>query len=333
MLAPALARPLASLRRGWRRWRQPVDLRTRWFLTLLKLDRGRHEQDPPEKQRAVIELIDRVLGAKPLPMPITPIEVPLAGRTLRARVYRGVAPSAGAAPAILYLHGGGFVTGSPEGYERFCSRLASEGACVVVSLDYRLAPEHRYPAAVDDVVDAWGWLRAQAPALGLDPERLAVGGDSAGGNLAAVLSNRMSGGDAPKFQLLLYPGTDMPSVRESRRTFAEGYYLTSAHVEWFFATYLPDTTRWTEPDASPLRADPLGQVPAIIVTAGLDPLRDDGRDYADKLRAAGVHVEALEATGLPHGFINLDGVLPDADRRVAEVCARVRARWPTAEPR
>lgn len=302
---------------------QPLAPETRWFLTLLKLERSDRSRAAPDDVRVEIDAAEHAFSRPARPVEIAWVDVPLPGRTLRLRTYRP--PGDGPLPALLYLHGGGWVTGKPEGYDSLCSRLAEDAGCLVLSLEYRLAPEHPFPAAPDDVRDTWRWLRGQAAAFGLDPARMAVGGDSAGGNLSAVLCNELAPEEAPLLQLLLYPGTNMAEAAPSRARFASGYYLSTELVEWFERHYVPDPAERRNPRVSPLLATALGKVPALLVIAGLDPLCDEGRAYGEKLRGAGVPVETFEVPGMVHGFVNLDAILPAANAAVTELCQRVKA--------
>lgn len=310
---------------------QPVEVYTRWFLTLLELDTTDRGTLSPDEQRDEIDHAEEAFASVPRAVAIRWVDIPLAERTLRLRVYTPGGPAvAGPRPGLLYLHGGGWVTGRPEGYDPLCSRLAEDAGCVVVSLEYRLAPEHPFPAAVDDVMDTWRWLRARAATLGIDPARIAVGGDSAGGNLSAVLCNVLPASEAPVLQVLIYPGTDMAGRAPSRDRYAEGYYLTDVLIRWFIDRYVPDVAQRSDPKVSPLRSPALGNVPALLVIAGLDPLSDEGRAYGARLTEAGVPVDTLEVPGMIHGFVSLDRILPVADAAVTELCRRVRAHLPRA---
>ena len=213
-----------------------------------------------------------------------------------ARLYR---PSTGTLPVLIYFHGGGWVVGSVAISDNFCRTLANRGRCAVLSVDYRLAPEHRYPAAADDAQRATAWAASHATDLGIDASRIAVGGSSAGGNLAAVVGLRSrERGPAIRAQLLHVPVVDHDFTTGSYRTYATGHGLTRAGMRWFWGHYLPSETRRDEPDASPLRArDLAGLPPALLVAAECDPLRDEGRAYAARLRDAGVAVRALEYPG------------------------------------
>lgn len=301
---------------------QVLDLHTRAFLTLLRFDRVAHHELSVADHRAEIEFIERTFAQDARPLRSEVLRVELPGRTLRA--VRWFASGGGLRPALLYLHGGGFVTGSPESYAGPASRIAEGLGCDVIVLDYRLAPEHPFPAAIDDARDGFRWLRAQAAAMGLDPESLAIGGDSAGGNLSAVVCNTLSPEERPVWQLLLYPGVEPEIDTPSRRAFAEGYYLTMPLVEMYFGVYLPRRADRRDPRAAPLLAPELASVPALVCIAGLDPLADEGRRYADRLEAAGAPVERVEVPGMVHGFVSLDRVLPGADRAFSDLLSRAR---------
>ena len=241
-----------------------------------------------------------------------------------ARAYR---PHDGTLPLLVYFHGGGWVVGSVEISDPFCRALANRAECVVLSVEYRLAPEHRYPAAADDAYAATVWAVEHAADLDIDAARVAVGGSSAGGNLAAVtaLRARERGGPAIKAQLLHVPVMDHDFKRESYRTYGKGHGLTQAGMKWFWSHYLPDEKRRDEPDASPLRAENVaGLPPAIVVTAECDPLRDEGKAYADRLGAAGVAVTYLEYPGMIHGFMGWASRIPTAQRAFDEIGAKLR---------
>jgi acetyl esterase len=232
--------------------------------------------------------------------------------TLPARLY---APSRERGlPALLWLHGGGFTIGGIETHDSLCRQLALRSGAAVLSLDYRLAPEHRFPAAVNDAWAALRWLAGEgAAALGLDGARLAVGGDSAGGTLAAASAIHARDVGLPlALQLLVTPGTAARSDTPSHRTFANGYLLEAADIEWFFRQYIDDTDRgdWR---FAPLQADDLdGVAPALLVLAECDALVDEGLDYADRLRMAGVAVDLHLARGVTHDFIKLGRAIPEA---------------------
>lgn len=232
-------------------------------------------------------------------------------------------------PMLMFFHGGGWVLGSIDTHEAVCRRLTNVGRCLVISVDYRLAPEHRFPAAVDDCFAAAHWACEQAEHLGGDPARLFVAGDSAGGNLAAAvcLRARDEGGPPLRGQVLVYPITDRSFDRDSYRENATGYHLTADNMRWFWEQYLASDAEGPHPWASPLRADGhAGLPPALIVTAEFDPLRDEGRAYAERLIAAGVPVEQIHCPGMIHGFFRRLDVFERASQLVAEI-----AEWVDAE--
>ena len=249
---------------------------------------------------------------------------------LPVRVYRPLEPSGDPAPGIVYFHGGGWVICDLDSHDGSCRRLSNAIGAVVVSVDYRLAPEHKYPAAADDAYAATVWVSEHATELGIDPTRLVVAGDSAGGNLAAVaaLMARDRGGPPIAFQLLVYPVIDSTSGRNDHRSKidnAEGFFLTTAQMNWYRKHYLPDEEAGEGPYASPNRAESLvGLPPACVVTAEMDPLRDEGNEYAQRLAAEGVPVTAYCAPGMFHGFFNMDGMLDGAKeaQRVAFTAMR-----------
>lgn len=221
----------------------------------------------------------------------------------------------GALPALIYVHGGGFTIGSLESYDSVCRTIAARAGIAVVSLDYRLAPEHRFPAAADDALAEFRWVAAHAAELGIDAARLAVGGDSAGGNLSAVvcLRARDEGGPRPCFQWLIYPATDMTRALPSHREHATAPFLDGPTISWFLEQYLAPSDDHRHPHASPLFAASHASLPpAHVVVAGFDPLRDEGLAYAEALRAAGVPVSVQQAPTLVHGFVSMAGALPVA---------------------
>ncbi len=211
-------------------------------------------------------------------------------------------------PTLVYYHGGGFVIGNLETHDSTCRRLANKSRCQVISIDYRLAPEHPFPAPIDDALAAFRHIRDNAAAFDTIAERIAVGGDSAGGNLSAVVcqQTKKTGEVMPAFQMLIYPATDSVVHAEARRAKGEGYFLTQELIDWFFAQYAPPGTDQRDPRISPLLVDDLsGLPPAYVLTAGYDPLRDEGLAYATQLRLAGVRTVYSEFPGTIHGFFSL----------------------------
>jgi acetyl esterase len=225
---------------------------------------------------------------------------------LPVRIYRpaGDAPK----PTIVYYHGGGWVIGGLDTHDGACRALADAADAVVVSVDYRLAPEHPFPAPLEDAVAALQWVHDHASEIGGDPARIAVAGDSAGGNLAAVVAHeaRDAGGPGLCFQLLIYPVTDYEFDSASMHENAEGYFLTRAAMQWFYSHYLTDPAHGADPRVSPRRASNLaGLPPAFVITAEFDPLRDQGVAYADAMRAAGTPVAGRTYDGMFHGFVSM----------------------------
>jgi acetyl esterase len=228
---------------------------------------------------------------------------------------------------IVYFHGGGFVLCGLDTHDGLCRILAAGVPAIVISVDYRLSPEHRYPAAVTDAYRAVAWAHKHAVSLGGDPERIVAAGDSAGGNLATVTCLRIRDGGGPPvaFQLLLYPWVDFLADLPSRRDNADGYYLTETHLRWFEQQYLNEPAEAAHPHVSPLRAENLADLPpAMVLTAEYDPLRDEGEAYGSRLAEAGVPVQVYRADGLFHSFLAMVDFLPGARKAVETACAAVR---------
>jgi acetyl esterase len=247
----------------------------------------------------------------------------LATENFTLRVYRPVKNEK--LPALVYFPGGGWTIGDIDTHDVLCRRLALGARCVVVSVDYRLAPEYRFPAAVDDCFAATRYVADNAARLNIGA--IAVGGDSAGGNLAATVSllARDAGGPSLAYQLLIYPATDQLGATSSHERNARGYLLTREAIEYFRRAYLPDEKDWLDWRASPLLAkDHASLPPALVITAGYDPLLDEGRAYAERLEAAGVQVEYREYADMVHGFILFGAVLDTANAAVADCCAALR---------
>jgi acetyl esterase len=250
-------------------------------------------------------------------------ELTVAG-SLAARLYVPVEVASPGA-LLVYFHGGGFVVGDLDTHDNTCRFIARQAGIRVVAVDYRLAPEHPFPAAIDDAVSAFQWVGEHASDLGGDPRRLAVGGDSAGGNLAAGVAQAARGDEGPAFQLLFYPWVDLSSKRDSYRLFGEGFLLTEAELEWYRRHYLGREEDATDPRCSPLLGEHLeGIAPAYIATAGFDPLRDEGEAYATRLREAGVRVALRRHSGLIHAFVNSVGVGRLGKDALLEACGALR---------
>jgi acetyl esterase len=247
------------------------------------------------------------------------------GGPLSLRFYtpRGLT---GPAAALVFFHGGGWIYGDLDSHDALCRFLAEEAQVRVIAVDYRLAPEAPFPAAFDDCWAAWEWITDHAQGIGVDAGRLAVGGDSAGGNLAALVAQHAahSDGVAPAFQLLIYPATDFVDLSESRMTYADGFYLTKAFMDLAEENYLVGNEDKADKRLSPLHQEPTGVAPAYVVTAGFDPLLDEGKAYADKMTAAGVPVEYVSEGGLIHGFANMVGLGSSAPRAVRRAAAALQ---------
>jgi acetyl esterase/lipase len=250
------------------------------------------------------------------------------GGPIPLRAYRpaGVAPGT-ALPVLVYYHGGGWVIGDLDTHDVQCRQITAEAGIMVIAVDYRLAPEHKFPAAVDDAWAATRWVVAHASELGVDARRVAVAGDSAGGNLAAVvaLMARDAGGPAIALQVLIYPVTDVGAESKSYGDFAEGYMLTRDGMRWFTNHYLKSPSEAQDWRVSPLRAASLaGLPPALVITAGFDPLRDEGAAYAGRLTDAGVQVDYINYGGMIHGFMPMGKLISTGNRAISHVAASLR---------
>jgi acetyl esterase/lipase len=266
----------------------------------------------PQPGTVPVEVLRAVHAKRRLALPpgpdleVQPLEMPTPAGTVAARLYR---PREGPLPALLWFHGGGFAIGSVAESDADCRHLAALSGCAILSVEYRLAPEHPFPAGLEDCMATTSWVVAHAGGLGLDPSRIGVGGDSAGGNLAACVARiaRERGGPPLRFQLLVYPITDLASLDTlSYLANADGFYLSRRSMEYFRDQYVPDAASRTDPSVSPLRAADLrGLPPAFVVTAEFDPLRDEGDAYARRLQDAGVAVTHRRYDGMIHGFFSM----------------------------
>jgi acetyl esterase len=271
-------------------------------------------------------------AAGPPPLEVAKVEdrdIPGPAGPIPVRIYWPLGAS-GTLPLITYFHGGGWVICDLDSHDGGCRALANETGSVVVSVDYRLAPEHRFPAPAEDSYAAMVWAAEHAAELGADAGRHAVAGDSAGGNLAAVvaLMARDRNGPPLRFQLLVYPVTDVSPGRDrhaSQTDNATGYFLTTSGMDWFRDQYLPEGDDGSNPYASPFMADDVSNLPpAFVVTAEFDPLRDEGEAYGAKLAAAGVPVEVLRAEGMFHGFFGMGELIPAVKPVTEQAFAAVR---------
>jgi acetyl esterase/lipase len=267
----------------------------------------------------------------PDPMPIAEtrdVAIPGSGGPIPARLYRSA--KNGTLPVLVFFHGGGWVVGNIDSHEAMCRHIANRAECAVVSVDYRMGPEHKFPAAVEDCFAATAWTADNGASLGVDPGRLAIGGDSAGGNLAAVVSLLARDKGAPRiaYQVLIYPATDAAMRHDSVARYAEGYVLTRATMRWFYEQYLrtpDDAADWR---VSPLLAPDLSRLPpAYVLTAGYDPLCDEGDAYAARLAAAGVPVTHRRFPGQVHGFVTNGRVIRAAETALDEAAAALKSAW------
>jgi acetyl esterase len=311
---------------------QTLSTETQALLQLAKLAgnegffSGRSVEDARAQARLEARVIDR---RPPIPMAeVRAIDVPGPGGPMPSRLYVAEPSPAGEpAPLLLYFHGGGWVIGDLDTHDDLCRLLAAAAGVRVLSIGYRLAPEHPFPEPIEDAWAAFEWAVANAAALGVDPARIAVGGDSAGGNMAAVICHMAvdGGGAKPAMQLLLYPVTDSADDTRSRRLFSDGFILTRADMEKFEAAYLPPGSDPTDQRVSILQCPDLRGMPtAFVATAGFDPLRDEGEAYALRMRDCGVRVALRRYPGLVHTFANQTAVNRTALAAVLEVCGALR---------
>lgn len=302
---------------------QPLDTGTQLMLRLQRLAREPAvETLPIPEGRLALNRQSALVGGS---QPIGSVrDETIAG--VPARFYEPTdAPETGS--LLVFFHGGGFIYGDLDSHDALCRFLAERAGVRVIAVDYRLAPEARFPAAYDDCVNAYAEILERADEWRVDRDRIAVGGDSAGGNLATLVAIEAARRGLPcAFQLLIYPLTDMAGTTKSRVLFADGFYLTERFIDLASDSYVPDPSQRSDPRASPLGADlPAGLAPAHVVTAGFDPLRDEGQAYAERLAAAGVVVQHVGYPTLIHGFVNMVGVGRTARSAAVEIAEALRA--------
>ena len=318
-----------------------LDAEARFLLDLMesaaKEGRPKLQTMPYDKGRAAVDKMSEDSEADP-PEVAETVAGSLAGPggAIRYRCYRPLGVEPGSLPTLIYYHGGGFVIGNIETHDSTCRRLANKSRCQVISIDYRLSPEHPFPAPTDDALAAFRHIRDNAASFSADPKRIAVGGDSAGGAIAAVVcqicrdAGETVGRGGPAFQMLIYPATDSSRESASRKQFAEGYFLTKELMDWFWKAYVPAGTDLADLRLSPLLAkDFAGLPPAFVLTAGYDPLRDEGRAYAERLIEAGIKTTYANYPGTIHGFFSLTRFLQQGLRANDEAAAVMAAHFGT----
>ena len=289
-----------------------------------------HYELPPAEGREGMEKARAIFGGDPVELPrVEDRAIPGPAGDVPIRIYAPEAqtPESGAAlPVLVFFHGGGWVLGSLDTHDDVCRHFAKLAGCMVIAVDYRLAPEHKFPAAVEDCTAALEWIAAHGDSLGCDPARLAVGGDSAGGNLAAVMTQlaRERGGPTIAFQLLIYPVTARDFSAPSMKAYGEGFLLTKKGMHWFMDHYLNDPSEGEDPRVAPLKAESLvGLPPALVVTVEYDVLRDEGEAYARRLAEAGVAARLVRYDGLIHGFLSMT-VAPRTGEVIRELAAQLK---------
>jgi acetyl esterase len=308
---------------------QVLDPEVQLLLRLLSLSRRpTYETLPVPEARIEIQREAAAVSGRPLPVArVTEQTLPGPGGNLNTRLYVPF-EAATPGPLLVYFHGGGWVLCDLDTHDQTCRFIAREAGVRVLAVDYRLAPEHPFPAPLDDAVAAVRFGIAEAGRLGADPARVAVGGDSAGANLATAAARLLSknGSGAPVFQLLIYPATDLSRKRRSYQLFRDGFFLTEKQMDWYRERYVPTRDAAFDPRVSPLLADDLaGLPPAHVAVAGFDVLRDEGEEYATMLQEAGVPVTVRRHAGLVHGFCNTVNVGRASRAAMLEVTAALRA--------
>ncbi len=290
-------------------------------------NRPKYETMSPPEARAASRLGWPVVQPDPPDVAsVEDIAIPAPHGKIPVRVYK---PKSGTAPAFIFYHGGGWVIGELDGYDVVCRQIANETGFVVFSVDYRLAPEHKFPAAAIDAIAATQWIVDQATKFGIDPDKVFVGGDSAGGNLTAVVTINARDNGGPKFagQVLIYPATDMAMTHPSHSDPETDVLLTNSLMRWFIDHYLSGQADVDDWRASPSRVKDLKGLPrALLVTAAADPLHDEGVAYKDRLQAAGVDVTYSEYAGQFHGFWTMGKLIPEANKLTREIAAWLKAR-------
>jgi len=306
---------------------QTLDVQTQMMLRLQRLrNQATFGVGEVAEERATIEVQASQLAPQATgQLDVRDIQLAGGAGTIPGRLYRP-ARCGSNAPVLIFYHGGGFVIGSLNTHDDVCRALADRAECVVISVDYRLAPENPAPAATEDAIAVFRDIVARADEFDIDAARIALGGDSAGGNLATVVAQQTRNDPTEAcFQLLFYPVTDHAYDRESRRTFAEGFFLEQASIDWFKGHYIPADMDLKDLRISPIYGDVAGLPPALVVTGGFDPLRDEGETYAENMKAAGVTVELRRMPSMIHGFLNFAGAVHGADAALTEAAQTLKS--------
>lgn len=300
------------------------------FQAMKEADRPPYDTVSPAEARELSRQTRAAVQPDPPEMAaVENVSVPASHGAIPVRIYKPLTlPKTGLVPALVFYHGGGWVIGDLESHDVVCRQIATEAGMIVTAVDYRLAPEHKFPAAVDDAIAATKWVAANAATLGIDATRLFVGGDSAGGNLAAVVAMhaRDLGGPPIGGQVLVYPVTDLAMTHASHQDPETGVLLTHVLMRWFRDHYLAEPAQIDDWRASPLRMAKLKDLPpAFVLTVGADPLHDEGEEFATRLKAAGVAVTHVDYPGQFHAFITMGRILPKANKLVGEIAAWLKA--------
>ncbi len=274
----------------------------------------------PQEARAMNEVMKNFSGQPESVAKVEDISVPVDGGEIAVRLY--TPEKKGILPVFIYYHGGGWVLGDLDVVDAPMRKIANRAGCLVASVDYRMAPEHKFPTALEDCYQATCWIKENAESLNGDPDRIAIGGDSAGGNMAAVISQRARKSGHLKIvsQILIYPATQIDANSQSYRDYGEGYFLGTTDMDWFMSHYIPAGENRANIMLSPLLADDLsGLPPALVITAEYDPLRDEGEAYAQRLKEAGVAVESTRYEGMMHGFFWMSGIMDKGKMAIEQV--------------